>query len=230
MHHVAEMVAGPRPDFDDRAEAGRALAEFMDREGASPEVVIAVPSGGVAVAVPVAERFGAPLDVVLVRKLPLPVSPEAGFGAVTLEGELVLNEPLVERAGLTPERIEAIMEEVLEDLRRRGHAFEEVRPWASLTGRRVVLVDDGLASGVTMRAAVGEVRRTGPAALAVAAPAAPERTLRRIEPEVDEIYCLRAQGPGPFAVASFYRRWRDLTDREAVQILRESTRADGQES
>lgn len=220
MQHVGDLVDHARPEFHDRAEAGRVLAEFMEDSGAKVDVVVAVPSGGVAVGAPVAEHFAVPMNVVLVRKLPLPMSPEAGFGAVTLDREVVLNEPLVRRAGLTDERIEAIIDRVLEGLRERARAFEEARSREPVESRNVVLVDDGLASGVTMEAAVGELRSKQPASLSVAVPVAPMRTVRRIEPEVDELYCLRAQRPGSFAVASFYRRWHDLTDEEALQILR----------
>ncbi len=222
MRHLGEIAGRPYPAFDDRAGAGRRLADFLAGEGAEPDAVIGVPGGGVAVARPVARAFEAPMGVVLVRKLPYPRNPEAGFGAVTLDGEVVLNRSAAALAGLGDEQIEKIVNEVLESLKERAERFAGVREPVPLEGRDVVVVDDGLATGVTMQAALGELRGKEPRALAVAVPDAPMGTIEKIEPLVDQLYCLVAQRGGSFAVASYYRRWRDLTDAEAVAILREA--------
>jgi putative phosphoribosyl transferase len=224
MRHVKELVEGPRAAFRTREEAGRQLGAFLRQQGAAPDAVLAVPSGGVAVAGPVAARFGVPLDVVLVRKLPLPMNPEAGFGAVTLDGQVVLNEPLAAMAGLSEEAIGRIVDRVLEGLRQRERSFAASRSPLKPADRDIIVVDDGLASGVTMQAALQELRRKEPHSLAVAVPTAPLGTMEKVEPLVDELYCLLAQRSGPFAVASFYRYWRDLTDEEAVELLGAATR------
>lgn len=219
MQHLRETVDRPYAAFRDREDGGVQLADFLEEQGAAPEAVLAIPSGGVAVARPVAEHFGVPLDVVLVRKLPLPFAPEAGFGAVTLEGDVVLTERIVRRAGLSEARMEQIADDVLEGLRQRERALEDVRQPVQPEGLDVILVDDGLASGVTMRAAIRQVRRHGPEAVSVAVPDAPAQTVELIEPMVRDLYCLVAQSFGSFAVASFYEDWYDLTDEEAVHIL-----------
>lgn len=218
MAHVGEVVSRPYPAFRDRAEAGRKLADFLLDEGASVEVVIAVPSGGVAVGRPLAERLGVPFDMILVRKLPLPMEPEAGFGAITLGGDMVLNDALVSVAGLSEDVIEEVVGRVLEELRQRRRRFTGGRRPLELAGKNALLVDDGLASGFTMRAAIKEVGRKGPRNVAVAVPDAPLSTIKAIEPLVDELYCLVAQRRGSFAVASFYRFWHDLTDDEVIEI------------
>jgi predicted phosphoribosyltransferase len=228
MRHIHETLHRARPAFRDRREAGVALADYLEQEGASPGMVMAVPAGGVAVACPVAQHFRVPLDVVLVRKLPYPFAPESGFGAVSLAGQMVMDEAAAARAGLSRQRIEGVKERVLEGLRARAQRFQHVRSTADPEGMDILLVDDGLATGSTMLAAVSEVRRRGAAAVSVAVPDAPEDTVERVEPAVDRLYCLFVQTGKPFAVASFYRRWRDLSDREAVELLRSTLeQADG---
>ncbi len=227
MRHVRETVDRPRPVFRDRRAAGLALADYLEAEDASPGVVMAVPAGGVAVGCPVAARFGAPLDVVLVRKLPYPFAPESGFGAVSLGGQVVMDEAAASRAGLSRARINAIKERVLKGLRQRARRFRQVRSPVEIEDREVLLVDDGLATGSTMLAAVSEVRQRGAAGVSVAVPDAPEDTIWRLEPAVDRLYCLFAQRSKPFAVASFYRRWRDLTDEEAAELLRRGPQDEG---
>lgn len=221
VRHVAEVVGFPRPAFADREDAGRKLADYLQGEGACVGLVVAVPSGGVPVGRMVAERFGAPLGIELVRKLPLPHAPEMGFGAVTLEGETVINDRVATTYGISDERAKATVEEVLEGLREREKAFHDVRLHVDVEARDVVLVDDGLATGVTMQAAVGQMRSRGAATVAVAVPDSPERTLGHIEPLTDQVYCLFAQSGGSFAVASFYRHWHDLTDDEVIAELRQ---------
>ncbi|MGD2174921.1 MAG: phosphoribosyltransferase family protein [Candidatus Brocadiaceae bacterium] len=224
MRHIGELVESPRAVFEDRADAGRRLGHFLRREDASVEAIVAVPSGGVAVARPVAEQFDVPLDIVLVRKLPFPWAPEAGFGAVTLERDVVLDRRAAGSAGLTEQSIQRIIDRVLEGLHQRAERFEDAREPLDVGGKDVLLVDDGLATGVTMRAAVGEMRRKEAATVSVAVGDAPLRTVETVEPLVNHIYCLFAQQSGPFAVASFYCNWRDLPEGEAVELLRELTR------
>jgi putative phosphoribosyl transferase len=227
MRHVAETVNWPEPAFRDRDEAGERLAEFLRQEGARVDAVLAVPSGGVPVGRAVADRYGVPLDVVLVRKLPLPGNPEMGFGAVTLDGTVVMNEDVAGAFGLSKPRAERIMDAVLHGLRERRRHLSGGRSPVEVAGRHVVVVDDGLATGVTMRAALGELRRRGPAGLSVAVPASPLRTLDEVGPLADDVYCLLAQRSGSFAVASFYVHWYDMSDAEVAEVLRGFGTAEG---
>jgi predicted phosphoribosyltransferase len=219
MAQVRQVLDAPRYVFRDRREAGVRLAEFVAEQGGRPDALLAVPSGGVAVGRPLAERLAVPLGLVLVRKLPMPMAPEAGFGAVAPGGEVALNERLVAGRGLTREDVEAVVRSVLAELEEREAAFLAGRERVDPAGRRVLLVDDGLASGYTMMAAIGEVRRRAPAWLGVGVPDAPLTAIERVEPLADELYCLVAQRGGSFAVASYYQHWHDLTDREVLELL-----------
>jgi putative phosphoribosyl transferase len=220
MLHVKETARGPYPAFADRRDAGNRLARYLQREGADPDVVVAVPSGGVAVALPVARELGAAFDMVLVRKLPLPAAPEAGFGAIFAGGEKVINPEIVAAWGLDSDDVERVIRRVQDGLRCREQVFMGDREHVHLEGRSALLVDDGLASGSTMKVAIGGARRRGAARIAVGVPDAPERTLEQIEPLVDDLYCLVAQRGGAFAVASYYARWHDLSDEEVLELLR----------
>jgi putative phosphoribosyl transferase len=219
MVHVGQVVDWPHAAFEHRADAGRRLAAFLLRHRAAVDVVVAIPSGGVAVAKPVAERLGVPLDMVLVRKLPLPMAPEAGFGAVTLDGEMRLNDRLA--TGLSEAEIRRVAHGVIEGLREREEVLMAGRLHVDVAGKDAVLIDDGLASGFTMMAAAGELRARGPRSLSVAVPDAPMNTIEAVEPLVDAIYCLVAQRSGSFAVASFYRHWHDMSDAEVIALLRD---------
>ncbi len=223
MAQIRETVSGPYAAFRDRGEAGRELAEFLIERGERADAVAAVPSGGVAVAVPLAQRLGLPVELVLVRKLPLAQKPEAGFGAVSLGGDLALNRRAVRAWGLTEETVGRVAARVRAELEHRRRLFRADRPPLELPGRRVLAVDDGLASGYTMMAAVAQLRRREPAAVCIAVPDAPVRTIEAVEQVADELYCLVAQRGGPFAVASFYQRWHDLSDAEVLELLGEET-------
>jgi predicted phosphoribosyltransferase len=219
MIHVEETLAGPSAAFADRRDAGTRLAAFLVAQKARPDVVYAVPSGGVAVGEAVCGELHVPLELVLVRKLPFPQNPEAGFGAISLRGETVLNDDLVTAWRLSPETVSDVAAGVLEELRERERKFIGSAPRGGPAGRRCLVVDDGLAAGSTMKAALKELRHGDPGHLAVAVPCAPARTLEDLDGLADDIYCLVAQGPGSFAVASFYRRWHDLTDSEVLALL-----------
>lgn len=224
MVHLREVVGAPYAAFQDRRHAGHELADFLIERDASVGAIFAVPSGGVAVARAISERLGVPFDMILVRKLPLPMEPEAGFGAVTINGEVALNEPLVAASRLSHEDIRAVAARVVEELRQREARFLAGRPRLDPAGKDLLIVDDGLASGFTMRAAIRELERREPHSVNVAVPDAPVRTIEAVEPLVDDLYCLVAQRGGSFAVASFYREWHDLTDGEVVELLRAGAR------
>ncbi|MFW6158834.1 MAG: phosphoribosyltransferase [Planctomycetota bacterium] len=216
---IGRTVRRPFPLFVDRKDAGQTLAELV-HAGADPDArVLAIPRGGVPVAAPLARALHTPLDVVVVRKLPIPSSPEAGFGAVALDGSTVLNDELVTDLGLTAPAIDAIKEDVLAEVRRRARQYRgDDRP-PDVDGRHVYLVDDGLASGYTMLAAVRSARRAGAGPVTLCVPVSPIGSLGLVGPHVDQVFCFVAQERPPFAVASFYRDFSDLTDDNVRRLL-----------
>jgi putative phosphoribosyl transferase len=204
--------------FEDRYDAGRQLAEklLIYRHNA---IVLAIPRGGVPVGYEIAKRLDVPLDLIIPRKLPIPSEPEAGFGAVAPDGTIVLNEEMVAYLGLTSEDIGDIAAEVLNEVRRRIKVYRGDRPLPHLKGKRVILVDDGLATGYTMIAAVRAVRNERPARVIVAVPCSPETSVLRLEKEANEVFSLAVQRHGSFAVASFYGSFPDLSDEEVKGLL-----------
>lgn len=204
--------------FADRDDAGRKLAETY--EGPRDNVVIlGIPRGGIPVGYHLAEDIRGILDVIVVRKLPVPSNPEAGFGAVAPDGSTVFNQEMVSTLRLTQREIEGIISTVLEEVGRREKVYRGNRPFPDLEGKNVVLTDDGLATGFTMIAAVKMARSHGPASVSAAVPVSPSNTVPRVEPLVDNFYCLYVSSRYPFGVASFYRDFHDLTDQEVIEYL-----------
>jgi putative phosphoribosyl transferase len=219
--HVRQHVPYPRQVFADRAEAGAELARFAVDAADPSALVLALPPGGVPVAAPVAAALGCELRPVLVRKLPVPSSPQAGFGAVTLDGTVVLNERLTALLGILPETVERVAAEVRRELERRADVLPGGRQLPEMRGRRVWLVDDGLATGYSAVAAARMARAHGATSLTLAVPVTPEDSLALLASEADEVFCLIVQDAGAaFAVASFYRDFHDLTDDEVSALLR----------
>jgi putative phosphoribosyl transferase len=211
--------------FSDRLDAGRRLAELYDgpREDV---VVLGIARGGIPVGYPLATELGAVLDVVTARKLPIPWSPEMGFGAIAPDGSMVLNDALMPSLRLSTEEVDAIAGQVLAEVRRRELVYRGDRDAAVLKDRNVVLADDGLATGYTMIASIEMVRKQGAAFLAVAAPVSPEDTARRVEALADRLLVIHEARTHSFAVASFYRDFHDMEDSEVLQYL-EKARRDG---
>src|SRR3954454_17252165 len=215
-------MRGRRP-FADRRDAGRALgAALVERLGEAPAVVVlGLPRGGVVVAAEVAAALGAPLDVVAVRKLGLPWQPELAMGAIAAAGdavEAVRTEQVLARADVDPESFEAVRRRELTELRRREQAYRGIRPPVPLTGRTVVVVDDGLATGATMRAAVAAVRRSHPARVLVAVPVGSPNTCKALATAVDDVVCLWA--PASFsAVGQGYDEFGATSDDEVREAL-----------
>ncbi|MFH1626235.1 MAG: phosphoribosyltransferase family protein [Pseudomonadota bacterium] len=205
--------------FRDRIEAGDLLANLLGIYEDSSALVLAIPSGGVPVGLTMSRNLNLPFDLIPVRKIPIPGNTEAGFGALTLEGDRFLNKSLVSQLGLTDEEIEELSLPVREELTRRNRVFRQDRPFPNMHDRRVIVVDDGLASGYTMLATVHMVKRRGASYIVVAVPTAPMGSIRRIAPSVDEIYCLNVRETPFFAVADAYRLWYDLTEEDVISLL-----------
>lgn len=205
--------------FEDRAEAGLLLAEKLIKYWDSGGIVLGIPSGGVPVAREIAAALNLSMDLMIVRKLQIPYNPEAGFGAIAPDGEVILNEQLLCQLCLTGDEIGAQAELTKEVVRRRNQVFRNGRPFPYLKDRIVILVDDGLASGYTMLAAVRFVKKRAPASIIVAVPTASGRTVELILPDVDELICLNVRHGISFAVADAYRNWYDLSDEEVLSII-----------
>jgi predicted phosphoribosyltransferase len=206
--------------FRDRAEAGRKLAEKLVAYAGRPDVlVLALPRGGVPVAFEVAQALEAPLDVFIVRKLGVPGHEELAMGAIASGGVWVRNEDVVQALGLPDSILRSVAARELHELTRRERLYRGDRPALDVRGRTVILVDDGIATGSTMRAAVAALRRLGPARLVVAAPAAAPSTCAELGTEADE--CLCCILPDPFyAVGVWYKDFTQTTDDEVRDILR----------
>lgn len=205
--------------FRDRREAGRRLAaELISYAGRPDVLVLALPRGGVPVGYEVARALGAPLDVFLVRKLGTPGHEELAMGAVASGGIRVLNEDVVSALGLDEGVIQAAVEHETRVLSGRERRYRGDRPATSLADRIILLVDDGLATGATMRAAVAAVRRQSPKRLIVAVPVAPPETCEMLRPEADEVVSLAA--PTPFyGVGFWYEDFSPTTDEEVRELL-----------
>jgi putative phosphoribosyl transferase len=212
--------------FVDREDAGRRLAEAY-RGPTEKLVVLGIPRGGIPVAYRMARELDCAFDVLVARKLPIPHNPEAGFGAIAPDGSLYINEEMMQHLHLPPEQVNDIASRVLVEVRRRVKAYRGDRPFPDLAGMNVILTDDGLATGYTMIAAVEMVRKFRPATVGVAVPVSPDGTARRIRPLVDFFHCLHVSHHYPFAVASFYRDFHDLSDREVMRYLGKSPGKNG---
>ncbi|MEU0967044.1 erythromycin esterase family protein [Streptomyces sp. NPDC005917] len=199
----------------------RLLEHYRDVPGV---IVLGLPRGGVPVAYEVAVHLGAPLDVFLVRKLGVPGRDEVAMGAIADGGLLVLNEDVVRGLNISTEVLRSVAERESREMMRREQAYREGRPSPDLTGRTVILVDDGLATGASMRAAVEALRGQRPERVVVAVPAAPESTCRELKSRVDEVVC--ATTPSPFlAVGESYWDFTQTTDEEVRDLLRAARRA-----
>jgi len=209
--------------FKDRLHAGKLLAEKLQKYAGKENVILlTVPAGGVPVGYVVAKNLGFPMDVIIVRKIQIPWNTEAGFGAITWDGEKVLNEPLVRGLSLTERLIEESTAKTKRIIQDRLKKFRGDRPMPGLTGKVVIMVDDGLASGFTMLAAVRSVRKRKPEKIVVAVPTASLRAIELIVAEVEEIVCLNIRSGLIFAVADAYKDWYDLTDEEVTEILKKA--------
>jgi predicted phosphoribosyltransferase len=208
--------------FSDRTDAGRILAEMLAPEyaGIDDGIILAIPSGGVPVGLEIARRLRLPLDLMIVRKLQIPGNTEAGFGAMGLDGKLFLNEEMLPHLRLSEAQIEAQAAIVREELDRRNRLFRADRPPPDLAGKTVILVDDGLASGYTMRAAATSVREGKAAGLVMAVPTALIDSIEKVGPLANEVYCANVHDFWPFAVASAYRHWSDLSRQEVVELIK----------
>ena len=211
--------------FQDRVTAGRALGARLAAMGLADPVVLALPRGGVPVGLEVARALNAPLDLLLVRKIGVPWQPELAVGAVMDGGEPVLViEPYVQaETGIDREYVEQRAAQELQEIERRRALYLAHRAPEAVAGRTAIVVDDGIATGTTVRAALRGLRKRGPARLVLAVPVAPPETIDALRAEVDDVVCL-AQ-PEPFgAIGYFYVDFHQLTDDEVIALMRQAPR------
>ncbi len=208
--------------FADREEAGRALAARLRKyAGRSDVVVLALPRGGVPVGYEVARTLGAPLDVFLVRKLGVPGREELALGAIGTGGSIVLNQDVVEALRIPREEIARIVTRERRELERRERLYRGDRPPLSLEDKTVILVDDGIATGASMRVAIAALHARNPARIVVAVPLGPAETCAQLARFANEVVCVRT--PEPFAgVGAWYDDFRQLDDDEVRTLLRHS--------
>jgi putative phosphoribosyl transferase len=215
------------PQFIDRHDAGLQIATLLDRYAGRDDVlVLGLPRGGVPVAAEVAIALGAPLDALMVRKLGVPGHEELAMGAIASDGLRVLNEDVLRDLRLSEDAIDAVERREREELERRESAYRGDRPFPDLRGRIVIVVDDGLATGATMRAALESVRRRSPTWLVAAAPVAAPPVRDMLAGIADEVVLVTA--PDPFhAVGLWYREFQPTTDAEVQSLLAASWRNHG---
>jgi predicted phosphoribosyltransferase len=208
--------------FQDRFEAGRVLVSKLSQFANRPDVVVlALPRGGVPVGFEVAKALNAPLDVFVVRKLGLPGREEVAMGAIASGGIRVLNEDLIRALGIPQELIESVAAKEQQELERREREYREGRQPIDVRGRTVILVDDGLATGSSMRVAALALRQKQPAQIIVAVPVASAATCSEFEAQVDKVVC--AVTPEPFwAVGQWYRDFSQTSDEEVRELLRQA--------
>ena len=216
------LVQTPRQRFADRRAAGDTLGDALSHYRGADVVVLGLPRGGVVVAARVAEELDGELDVMVTRKLPSPISQELAIGAITADGERYLNEGMISELGVSDTFLDAVTQVQRNEAMKREHELRGNRPPARIAGRIVVLVDDGLATGATMHAAVQSVRRQRPAHLIVAVPVGSREACAALAAEADEVVC--PWQPHPFgAVGLYYQNFAQTSDAEVQEILTHST-------
>jgi len=218
------MYAGTGVVFTDRTDAGRQLAaqlrQYADRKDV---VVLALPRGGLPVGFEVAQALHAPLDVMIVRKLGTPGQPELAMGAIASGGVRVINQAVMSGLQISAEELDRVAAKEQAEVERRERLYRAGRAALEIQGRTVILVDDGIATGSTMRAAIQAIRAQNPARLVVAVPTAAGSTAARIRTEVDELVCLTTPEPF-FAIGYFYREFPQLTDEDVREVLARADR------
>lgn len=209
--------------FRDRTDAGYKLAQqlldFKDQDA----VVLAIPRGGIPVGYEVVRQINAEFDIILPKKIPIPWNPEAGLGAISVDGTIVLNEDLVRGLGMSADEIEEAASGVRKEIERQNEVYRKDRPSPNVTGKIVILIDDGLASGYTMLAAIESVRKYHPKSIITAVPVSSRSAVKLIKPRVDKLVALITGENLPFAVAGYYMIWHDLTDENVMSYLKRAS-------
>lgn len=222
-YHDDPSLRDRAPVFADRAAAGRHLAQMLKIHRGGGALVAAIPAGGVPVAAEVASRLELELEVLPVSKILLPWNTESGFGAVAFDGSVWVNEALVRQLGLSPDAVKRSTAAARAKVERRLDVLRLGRPLPELGKRSVIVIDDGIAAGSTMRAAISALRRLGAGKVIVAVPTAHLDSLKIVALIADEVWCANVRGGLSYAVADAYEHWYDLSDGEITALLPDST-------
>jgi len=227
---VADIIDDPmRRDrmrvFHDRTDAGVALANLLAEHGVANGKILGIPAGGIPVAVVVAERLSQPLDVAVVSKITLPWNTEAGYGAVAFDGSVQLNGAMLNHIGLNKTEVDQGIHRTREKVKARVRRFRGDTGALDVSGKTVILIDDGIASGFTYRVAVEALRRLGAREVIAAVPTAHRESLERLRSQVDKVFCVNVRGGWAFAVADAYENWSDVDEDDALAALKHAQRA-----
>jgi len=207
------------PLFENRRDAGVKLAAALEEFRNMSTIVLAIPNGGVPVAVEVANLLDAEMDIIVSRKLPIPLLPGGGFGAVADDGTAIFNEEVLQAINLDEHQINYQVNLVRNEIRQRSLFYRNNRPLAIISGKIAILVDDGLASGYTMLAAVESVRRRNPSRIVVAIPAASAKAVSIVQRTVARVVAYEVADVQRFFIADYYRYWSDLSDSEGLKCF-----------
>ncbi|MCP8310308.1 MAG: hypothetical protein L6N94_02265 [Candidatus Methylarchaceae archaeon HK01M] len=205
--------------FEDRMAAGHLIAKKLKGLVGKDAIVLAIPAGGVPVGYVVAKELNLPFDVIVVRKIHIPWNPEAGFGAVTWDGYVIFNEPLLVNLGLSEEVVKRCVDEEKKEIKKRLKVFRGEKQFPDLRNKDVLLIDDGLASGYSMLATAISVKENSPKKIIIATPTASAHAIKLVKPYSDMIVCLNVREGFPYAVADAYRSWYDLSEGEVKDYL-----------
>lgn len=205
--------------FKNREEAAKKLAQELLEYRGKDTVVLAIPRGGVVLANEVAKNLNAPLDLIIPRKIGAPGNPELAIGAVTEDGTTILNQRLVSQLDISKEYIELEKKKQIREIKRRIKAYRGDAASESLEGKIVILIDDGIATGATMKAAIHSIRKRKPSSIVVAVPVGPPDTVEELKKEVDRLICLIVFEPF-FAIGQFYEDFNQVSDEEVLSLLK----------
>lgn len=214
------QLNAPQAIFEHRRDAGRQLATKLFEYQNQGAVVLAIPNGGVPIGMEVATSLGkADFDLVISRKIPVPLNPEAGFGAVADDGTVILNDEIVKKIGLNRQQIEQEAGKVRAEIQRRSILYKGNRPLVTVSGKTVIMVDDGLASGFTMAAAIESARHRHAQKVVVAVPVASAAAVNLIKKYADKVVTCAIANLYKFYIADFYHQWHDVSDNDVLRAL-----------
>jgi putative phosphoribosyl transferase len=205
--------------FQDRTHAGEVVARMLGVDDKQDGIILAIPAGGVPVGVVMAEKTGLDFDLAVVSKITLPWNTEAGYGAVAFDGTVKLNNDLMRRVDLTDEDVRKGIEKTTAKVLRRFAELRGEQPFPDLGNRSAILVDDGLASGFTMRVAVAALRNAGAGRVIVAVPTGHRQSVEIVAQKVEALYCANIRGGYSYAVASAYQHWSDVAEKDLARLL-----------
>lgn len=205
--------------FLNRFDAGQQLAEAIKKLNIENGFVICIPRGGVVVGAIVAQQLKIPMDIIIPKKVGAPHNPEIAVGAVTQNGTVIYNRELLKRIGVTEEDLKPTVEHVVKEIKRRMISYRGTDEMPNLSNRHVIVIDDGIATGSTMLAALRSIKNYGCKKITLAIPVAPPDTLEKLKKEVDDLVCLISEEPF-YAVSQFYKKFNQISDEEVISLLK----------